>query len=99
MPRAEPSQAENSSASSARGHHYKFRGAGRGRGNGPPDFADTEKRTEIEIDNLLVVAPPDFWTFHRLCNWFQTGAGSYRTNKYFILLAKNHILDLLKWLD
>ena len=69
----------------------QIRGAGRGRGNGPPDFADTEKRTKIEIDNLLVVAPPDFWTFHRLCNWFQTGAGGCRTNKYFIerMLAKN----------
>ena len=62
----------------------QIRGTGRGSGNGPPDFSDTEKRTEIEIDNLLVMAPPDFWTFHRLCNWFQTGAGSCRTNKYFI---------------
>ena len=32
----------------------------------PPDFADIEKREEIE--NLLVVAPPDFWTFRRLWN-------------------------------
>jgi hypothetical protein len=28
-----------------------------------------KKRTEAEIDNLSFSSgPPDFWTFHRLCN-------------------------------
>lgn len=35
----------------------------------PPNFVDIEKRTEVEIEinNLLVVPPPAFWTFHRFC--------------------------------
>ena len=35
---------------------------------GPPDFVDIEKRTEAEIENLILVHP-DFWTFHRLCHY------------------------------
>ena len=54
------------------------RGAGSGEGGGrlggrevmaPSDYADTEKKTEGEIGNLLVVIPKlmaDFWTFQNL---------------------------------
>ena len=39
---------------------HLFRGIGN-RGPGPPpDFADVEKLTEAEIDNLFVVGSPDF---------------------------------------
>ena len=47
------------------------RGAGSGawRQGGYGDYADTEKKTEGEIGNLLVVIPKlmaDFWTFQNL---------------------------------
>ena len=50
------------------------RGAGGGVGVGVgvvmtlQDFKDVEKKTESEIDNMLVLEPPDFWSFRRL--WF-----------------------------
>ena len=33
-----------------------------------PEFVGSETRTEGEIDNLLLSAPPDLKTLRRLCN-------------------------------
>ena len=32
--------------------------------SGELEGGDIEKGTESEIDNLIIVALPDFWTFH-----------------------------------
>ena len=43
-------------------------GEGQGIHAGPPDFLGIKKRTEAEIENLILVHP-DFWTFRRLCHY------------------------------
>ena len=35
----------------------------------PPEFKGSEKRTEREIDNLLLQAPLDLESYLRLCEW------------------------------
>ena len=34
----------------------------------PPNFEGVKKRTEAELENLVLVASPDFWTFRHLWN-------------------------------
>ena len=41
----------------------------------PPDLPRIEKRTEAEKDNLLLLDPPDFWTFRRLWYCYVRGFG------------------------